>query len=294
MKRLTLRAAGWVILCLLCMTLTLPTAAVTRQVAVVAGKDLYIDGEQLQMQARLLPPEGDVSWVWECRLPGEEPQIVSQTDKVTLDLTPAYHGAVLCPVATLTDGTVLRGPEQTLVVERYCLGLELECLPQTCTYAPGDAFDPTGCRIVAKLSDGSRLDVTADCVWSPAVLTAEDAQVLATCVLRRNTGEPGTFGCSIPVTVAEPARPENKDPGTSSGGNEEKEDTADQQAGSGNESVPDPEQTPDASDPLRQGVAERPTWSKDSGAGIAVAVGMLALCLGMGLGAWRLIGGKRR
>lgn len=289
MKRWALRATGMLILCLLGMSLSLPTIAVAGQMAVVSGKDLYVDGEQLQMQARLLPPEDGVSWTWECQLSGCEPEVVAQTDKVVLDLTMAYHGAVLYPVATLADGTVLRGPEKTLVVERYCLGLEIATMPKHCAYAPGAVFDPTGCKVIAKMSDGSILDVTTDCSWDVAPLELGTAQTLVTCLLRRDTGELGTFGCYIQVTVAAQHEDEKKDPIVSD------ENVTQTPDGSGGHNDANDADSNQGSNELKESVStEKPIWSKDSNAGITVAVGLLVLCLAMGLGLWRLCLTKTR
>lgn len=217
------RIAGLLLgLCLLICGTALPSFAVTQQVAVAAYKAVYTDGEQLQMQARLVPPQDGVTWVWECRLAGaSETTVVSTTDKITLELTMAYHGAVLYPVATMADGTVVRGPEKTLVVERYCIGLEIGRMPTKSIYAPEEAFDPTGLQILARMSDGSRQNVTDACSYAPLTLALDGAQVLATCVLRRENGEMAAFECSIPITIILPEQPGEEDGdqnGNTSGG----------------------------------------------------------------------------
>ena len=208
--------------CLLMLSLASMSDAVSPQVAVVGGKSVYTDGEQLQMEARIVPPEPGIIWVWRGRMPGEgEDRLLSETARLVLDLTTAYHGAVVWPEGTLPDGTILRGSAQTLQVEAYCLKLELAAMPNKTQYAPGACFESHGMRVEAVLSDGSRADVTDLCRWTEAALTLQTQAVEITCTLRKQNGERGEFGCRVPVTVQEPAEqpkdeptdvPEDEDP----------------------------------------------------------------------------------
>ena len=165
------------VLCLLLMTGSLPAFAVTQRVVTVGARETYTLGETLQLEARLLPPEDGAVWEWRCRMPGAaEETVVGRAAKLMLPLTAEHPGAVLCPVAMLPDGTVVRGTEKVLEVAVWYSGLELGTLPNKTKYAPGEAFDPAGVQIFALRGDGTREDVTARCAFltmaNPAALQA--------------------------------------------------------------------------------------------------------------------------
>ena len=284
------------ILCLLLYVISLPALAVSKQVVLVQDKAIYVDGEQLQLQARLVPPQTEVFWTWECTLAGKtEPFIIGTDDKLTLDLTVGYHGAVLRPVVTLSDGTVVRGPEKTLVVELYCIELELAKMPMKATYIPGAAFDPAGMQIFAKMSDGSKQDVTERCSFAPEMLALDTQRVLVTCQMRWENGEMKTFGCSVPVTVKLPEQQGDSSGGISGGGQPQQPDGnqgqgeqkpnagVGDQTGSGVGSDPKPGDTDKAPSP------ENPSWSKPIDSGMILGISIVALCIGMGAAIWWLL-----
>ena len=205
MKAYGRKARVLLLLCLLLAALALPTFAVTQRIVLVGAQETYTLGETLQLQARLVPDQDAVQWVWYCRMPGaEEEAAVGQDGKLMLTLTAAHHGAVLRPMATLADGTVVAGPEKTLAVEVWYTGLELEAAPEKTAYQPGETFDSAGVKVFALRGDGSRENVTDRCTFSPATMELGMEEVLAVCKLRQQNGEIGDFGCNIPVTVTAP------------------------------------------------------------------------------------------
>ncbi len=290
------------LLCLLICCIKRPAFAIAQQVVLVLDKAVYMDGEQLQLQARLVPPGRAVSWAWECRLPGEtKSSVICTADKLTLDLTRMYHGAVLCPVATLADGTVVRGPEKPLVVELYCTGLEISRLPEKTTYQQGEDFDPAGLRILAKMSDGSLQDVTELCSYAPVTLDLNTRQVLAGCQLPGETGAQKYFGCNIPVTVKVPEQPgdsdgtgdvdpDGQDPGNSGGGDATGGESGDTDSG---ENLPGSgQQKPELPD--AQPGQDGPSWSESADRGMILGIGLLVLCFGMVVALWWVLRRERR
>ena len=204
-----------VLLLVLCLLLagSLPAFAVTQRVVTVGARETYTLGETLQLEARLLPPEDGAVWEWRCRMPGAaEETVVGREAKLMLPLTAEHQGAVLCPVAILPDGTVVRGTEKVLVVAVWYSGLELGTPPNKTEYGPGEAFDPAGVQIFALRGDGTREDVTARCAFEPAKMELGVTEVLAVCTLRMENGEEAALGCRIPVSVTAPAAdPEGAD-----------------------------------------------------------------------------------
>ena len=213
MKAYGRKARVLLLLCLLLAALALPTFAVIQRIVLVGAQETYTLGETLQLQARLVPDQDAVQWVWCCRMPGAEEEIaVGQDGKLMLDLTAAHHGAVLRPMATLADGTVVAGPEKTLTVEVWYTGLELEAAPEKTAYRPGEIFASAGVQVFALRGDGSREDVTDRCSFSPETMELGVTEVLAVCQLRQQNGEIGDFCCSIPVTVTAPtSKPDKPD-----------------------------------------------------------------------------------
>ncbi len=283
-------------LCLLFCVVSLPALAVSQQVVLVQDKAIYADGEQLQLQARLVPPQTAVSWAWECTLAGETESFIIGTDeKLTLDLTVEYHGAVLRPVATLSDGTVVRGPDKTLVVELYCIELELAKMPAKAIYEPGTTFDPAGMQIFAKMSDGSKVNVTERCSFAPEALTLDTQQVRVTCQMRWENGEIKTFDCSVPVTVKLPEQQGDASDGTSGGGQSQQPDgnpgQGEQKPGIsvGDQTDSGMEADPKPGDADKAPSQEKPSWSKPADSGMILGIAVVALCVGMGAAIWWLL-----
>ena len=265
------------VLCLLLTAAALPVFAVNRRVVLVGAQETYTLGETLQLQAQLVPVQADVKWEWYCRMPGaEEETVVGRENKLMLPLTAEHDGAVLCPVAVLTDGTAVRGPEKVLKVAVWYSGLELETMPAKTNYQPGEAFASKGVKVLAVRGDGSREDVTARCTFTPETLELGATEVLAVCELRRENGEVGAFGCRIPVTVTAPKpKPEQTKP-------VEPDKPADQPEGdaSGGTEIPDDPETPsdpdDAKQPDGGAAADGLDWSEADG-----ELGLIWICVGL-------------
>ena len=91
----------------------------------------------------------------DCVLSPEEGTEAEKSETITVNLT------------YTEDGKIFRDSFDLYVEVPVLLFIDVRALPTTTSYEPGETLDYTGVQVIAVYSDGTEIDVTEDCTFTP-------------------------------------------------------------------------------------------------------------------------------